>query len=253
MSDYTKRFDGKGKAYAASRPGYPAELFEQLVQENILTADTAIADVGAGTGLFSCAAAPYVKTVYAIDPSEDMLEQGRKAMEKSGVKILPGTAEKIPLPDASVDLISAAHCFHWFDKTAFLKECQRVLKPDGKVLILWNQHGIESPATQDNMQANTRFCKNWHQDKPVSGMSSSDQFDGFFQGDIQCWKIENPVIYDREGFLNRNFSSSYALKPEDPDYADWVQALDTIFDRYEDENHRLSYSYQTVVYLGSVN
>jgi len=106
-----RQFDHKGGMYREGRPAYPPALFERLQSAGLLAPTDIAADVGAGTGIFSRQLAAYVGKVYAVEPNDDM----RAAMQADvALSPLCGSAESIPLPDCSVDVITAAQAFHWF-------------------------------------------------------------------------------------------------------------------------------------------
>lgn len=103
-------------------------------------------DVGCGTGQSSRLLAPYFTHVVGIDISECQLEEARGVPGYPNVTYSKGTAEELPFPDASVDLLTAASAAHWFDQSKFLAEAQRVLKPGGCIALL----GFSD--------LNTKFC-----------------------------------------------------------------------------------------------
>ena len=151
----TSKFDNKGAVYAKARPGYPAALFSYLQENGILRKDAVVADVGSGTGIFTTQISAFAKTVFAVEPNEDMRRQAELQYAKlPGVVSVDGTAERTSLPDASADLITVAQAFHWFDREAFQTECRRLLKPHGKVLLVWNDRDTSSELIRDNFEIN---------------------------------------------------------------------------------------------------
>lgn len=122
----------------ASRPDYPAALFQRLLRERPAPAD--VADLGAGTGLFTegLLDAGYRCTAVEPDPGMRAAADGRLG-HRAGYGSLDGVAERLPLATASMDLITAAQAFHWFDVPRARAECQRVLRPGGSVLLVWNE------------------------------------------------------------------------------------------------------------------
>ena len=143
----THRFDGKSEIYAKARPKYAPELFVYLQNTLHIPAGSVFADIGSGTGIFTEQLLDCGYYVYAVEPGEDMR---RKAEEKlSGNEhftSIDGTASNTHLPNNSVDYITAAQAFHWFDAEAFREECRRILKPGGKVVIAYNSRVPPLPA-----------------------------------------------------------------------------------------------------------
>ena len=95
-----------------------------------------VADIGAGTGKLTATLVRLGAEVTAVEPDPQMLAELRRAMP--AVRSAPGSAEEIPLPDASVDAVLAGQAMHWFDMDRALPEIARVLRPGGVLAGLWN-------------------------------------------------------------------------------------------------------------------
>jgi len=96
-----------------------------------------VLDLAAGTGKFTALLVPTGAEVVAVEPVKEMGDELRSAV--AGVEVLEGTAESIPLPDASVDAVTVAQAFHWFEADAALSEIARVLKLGGGLAMVWNR------------------------------------------------------------------------------------------------------------------
>ena len=119
-------------AYERGRPPYPPEAVGWLIP-----ADAAhVLDLGAGTGKLTRQLTGCGLDVTAVEPSEGMREKLRQAVP--GVRALEGTAERIPLPDNSVDAVLVAQAWHWVDPVRAVPEVARVLGPGGQLGLLWN-------------------------------------------------------------------------------------------------------------------
>lgn len=128
---------GRGAdVYAASRPGYPPELGRWLSDDLGLGPDSAVLEIGAGTGKFTSLLVDSGAQVTALEPVATMLEH--LIADFPGVRPLAGQAEAIPLPDASVDAVVCATAFHWFASAAVLAEIRRVLRVGGVLGLVWN-------------------------------------------------------------------------------------------------------------------
>jgi SAM-dependent methyltransferase len=119
--------------YERGRPGYPDEAVDWILAE---TAPHAVVDVGAGTGKFTASLVARGLAVTAVDPDATMLEKLRANLP--GVAALAGSAESIPVPDASADLVTFAQAWHWVDAPAASVEVARVLRPGGALALVWN-------------------------------------------------------------------------------------------------------------------
>lgn len=118
--------------YAAGRPGYPPEAVSWALGGDALD----VVDVGAGTGKLTVELVRQGHRVIAVDPDEAMLAQLREAVP--GVPRRVGTAEALPLPDASADALLFGQVWHWVDVVAASREAARVLRPGGRLALLWN-------------------------------------------------------------------------------------------------------------------
>jgi ubiquinone/menaquinone biosynthesis C-methylase UbiE len=136
-------FDAGAAAYELARPGYPDEAIAVLVAMLGIAAGTAVLDLAAGTGKLTRRLVDLGAAVTAVEPVPGMREQLVAVLPQ--VRVLDGTAEAIPLPDASVDAVTVAQAFHWFDAPAALAEIARVLKPGGGLAILWNERDERTP------------------------------------------------------------------------------------------------------------
>lgn len=129
-------FDGAAEAYDRGRPSFPPDAVEKLVEVLGIGPGVRVLDLAAGTGKLTRMLAPTGAELVAVEPLDGM--RARLEASLPGVRALEGTAEAIPLPDASVDAVTAAQAFHWFDGKAALSEIHRVLAPGGRLGLLWN-------------------------------------------------------------------------------------------------------------------
>ncbi|KAB0494167.1 class I SAM-dependent methyltransferase [Pseudomonas vancouverensis] len=122
--------------YVRGRPDYPPQVAQWLSDELGLEDDKTVIDLGAGTGKFTARLVDTGAQVIAVEPVPQMLEKLSAAFP--GVLAVNGTAMDLPLPDASVDVVVCAQAFHWFAGSEALTEIARVLKPGGKLALVWN-------------------------------------------------------------------------------------------------------------------
>jgi ubiquinone/menaquinone biosynthesis C-methylase UbiE len=133
---FATAFEDAAQEYERGRPGYPSEAIDSLVRELHLDRLSVVVDLAAGTGKLTRDLTQRFDEVIAIEPLAAMREQLARAAPAA--RALEGTAERIPLADASADAVFVAQAFHWFDGRRALDEVARVLKPGGGLALLWN-------------------------------------------------------------------------------------------------------------------
>jgi len=139
-------FTGKTADYAASRPDYPAALFETLGTVCASFKGVTVADVGAGTGLLTQGLLKHGYRVVAVEPNLEMRRLADSLLGKlDGYCSVEGCAEAMPLDTASVHLITAAQAFHWFEVDRARAEFLRVLTAEGQVALIWNDRILDDP------------------------------------------------------------------------------------------------------------
>jgi SAM-dependent methyltransferase len=130
--DRSVSFGSQAAAYERGRPSYPPEAIDWLLPSGARD----VLDLGAGTGKLTTRLVERGLDVVAVDPIAEMLEVLRTALPQTPA--LLGTAEQIPLSDNSVDAVLVAQAWHWFDPERATREVTRVLRPGGRLGLVWN-------------------------------------------------------------------------------------------------------------------
>ena len=249
-----ERFTGKADIYKKFRPSYPKELLDYLYNEIGFNQDSAIADIGAGTGIFSRLLLERGSKVYCVEPNEDMRQTAETDFaELENFISVNAPAENTGLPEKSLDFVTAAQAFHWFDRQAFKLECQRILKNGGKVALVWNTRDYEIEIIKKDYIIREKYAID-RKGLGTDGGPRKAYIDDFFLDNIyESKNFENNLKYNRESWIGRNLSASYTPREEtDPEkYHEFVHDLGELFDEYNADGI-LSFPQFTQSYVGRV-
>jgi SAM-dependent methyltransferase len=136
-------FDAEAAAYERSRPTYPADAVAWLVDTLGIDARATVADVAAGTGKLTRLLVPTSATIVAVEPVAGMRAQLRRAVPSA--RIVAAQAEALPFGAGTLDAVTVAQAFHWFDRARALPELHRVLRPGGRVGVVSNDRDTSEP------------------------------------------------------------------------------------------------------------
>jgi SAM-dependent methyltransferase len=248
--DATTRFTDRVENYIKYRPGYPAAVFDALVADGYLAPQSAVADLGSGTGILSAAFLARGHTVHAVEPNDAMRQAAESLLgENARFTSINGTAEQTTLRDASVDLAVAGQAFHWFDGPKVRAECQRILRPGGGAALLWNDRETD---TSPFLIAYERLLLEKGTDyRAVDHKNVTDeQLSAFFGPDgYDVRQFPNEQRFDWAGLYGRAMSSSYVPHEGDARYTAFVDGLRAVFEAHAAAGH-VTVTYQTRMYVG---
>jgi SAM-dependent methyltransferase len=186
-------------AYERGRPGYPEEAVRWLVGDD----PQDVVDLGAGTGKLTRTLVALGHRVTAVEPLDEMRGQLEAAVPD--VTAVKGNAESTGLADASADVVTCAQSFHWFDHAVALPEIARVLRPGGRLALVWNSRDDREPwVAQLSEIIGNETVESWDVREPIDAS-------GFFEPvESLDFRFEQPL--DRETLLDLVLSRSYCAK-----------------------------------------
>jgi SAM-dependent methyltransferase len=250
--DSTTRFSNRVENYVRYRPSYPAGIIPILQQETQLSAASAIADVGSGTGLSTELFLRNGNEVFGIEPNAEMRRAAEEWLKSySNFHSIAATAENTTLPAASINYVVAGQAFHWFDRNLARQEFARVLQPGGWVVLFWNARRTNSSsflrAYETLLQEfGTDYREVRHEQVDASVIQP------FFCGEFATRRLVNEQRFDFDGLKGRLLSSSYVPSEDDPNHAPMIRELQRIFEIYNDDNG-VRFEYDTVLYFGHLS
>jgi SAM-dependent methyltransferase len=249
VKDSTQRFSSRVGNYVRYRPGYPPEVVGLLQRECGFTTDSVIADIGFGTGIFTRLLLENGNRVFGVEPNLDMRNAGEEFLRNyPSFTSLEGTAEATPLGNQSVDFVTAAQAAHWFDLKEARREFQRILKPEGWVVLLWNERRLENTAfLHDYEQLLLRYATDYQEIRHEGARSAIGHF--FGPSPVQQGEFEMSQEFDYAGLEGRLLSSSYAPAAGHANHEPMLRKLRQIFDKHQ-KNGRVAFEYDTQVYYG---
>ena len=241
----TSRFSNRAENYARFRPGYPDELFAFIEKTLGLSSSSSIVDIGSGTGLFAEPLLKHGYGVVCIEPNEDMRKAGEERLRKyPAFQSIGSTAEATSLPDQSVDLITIAQTFHWLDPVATRLECERILKPDGAVLLSWNRQSNKTTFEQKY----TALRKQYRIEEPGPKQIDPALIAAFFSPQTAQFNLfPNAQLLDFEGLKGQLLSKSYIPLPGHDLYDDMITELIQLFVA-NNKNGLVRIEYETLLY-----
>lgn len=245
MTDNRELFTAKAEDYARFRPSYPAAAVDWLRERS---SGGAVADIGAGTGIFTRLLLGRFSPVCAVEPNAAMRAAFRRFLPE--IPCFDGSGECTGLPDGALDLVTVAQAFHWLDEERFKAEARRILRRDGKAAIIWNSC-LKNEFTLARDEVCKRYCPRFRAGH--AGKRSAAEGDAFLRevyfSQVEVASFDNPFVMDLTAFLGNMRSRSYALAPGDGGFAGFETELQKVFDRFS-ENGVVTEPQSTEIFLG---
>lgn len=252
----TQRFTGRVEAYRRFRPTYPPAVVDLLVRECGLAPEAQIADIAAGTGIFTETLLAADFRVTAVEPNEEM-RAACAALQSAYPKltIVDGTAESTGLPAHSIHLITVAQAMHWFDPDRARSEFLRILRAkqegSGWCAVVYNNRRLSGDPFHDGYE---RLLLDYGTDYAAvkqqhMGGQRLAQF--FAPAKMQTATLPNPQPLTLEALAGRVLSSSYSPQPGHPRFEAMRSAMARLFAETE-ENGVVTMHHDCVVCWGQL-
>ena len=217
MRDPKTRFTDRVDDYVRYRPGYPREVIDLLVRECGLGPATVVADLGSGTGILSKLLLESGARVLGVEPNAAM----RAAAERDlhglpRFQTVDGSAEATGIDPSSVDLVTAAQAFHWFEPTRARAELTRILRSPGFVALIWNNRA-PTPFNVEYEAMLDRFAPDYAGVRERDRSPEPKMRAFYAPADLHRASFPNRQRFDELGLRGRLMSSSYAPREGDSD------------------------------------
>lgn len=259
--DTLNRFSNRVENYVRYRPSYPMEIVPFLKEEGILTSESVIADIGSGTGISAEMFLKNGNVVYGVEPNKEMRDAAQKLLKTyTNFCSMNATAEGTMLPTEEIDLIISGQAFHWFDKQKSKIEFERILKPEGYVVLMWNDRRTDRTTF---LQAYEAFIKKFAIDylevnhKNIDEASFNDFYDcpneeaGLGKENYKMKSFDNFQYLDLDGLKGRILSSSYMPDRGHKNFDNMMREMENVFNRFQ-ENGKVTIEYDTKIYYGKL-
>ncbi|MDE6597808.1 MAG: class I SAM-dependent methyltransferase [Clostridia bacterium] len=253
MVNNEEKFSGKATHYDYARPAYAESLLNTLYSDYGFSPQSIIADIGSGTGIFTEQLLKRGNKVYGVEPNTDMRKAGEKRLKGyQNFVSVNGDAANTNLINSFIDIITVAQALHWFPLEEFSKECKRILKPNGQVVIVYNQR-CNDFINKDVDAVVARYCD-------VRNASTGSAYielkrkriNELYNGKFIEISKSNSLFMDKNKFLSYWLSRSYAPREGDVNYKLFVNDIVLVFDKYAKDG-LITLKQESIAYMGKVN
>ena len=242
-----ERFSDRAEDYAKYRPSYPSKTIDCILEGLGKSSQLIAADIGAGTGISARLLADRGVGVKAIEPNAAMRQA---ATPHTLVQFEDGNAENSKLKDNSVDLVTCFQSFHWFNPEPTLIEFARILKPKGKIALIWNDRDIngEDEFTSQHGKIITQASSN----SPIHSRLDKNSFEvmNALFTHLARYSFPYQQAMTKKRLIGLALSASYIPKRGEV-HQQLVNNLTNLYQKYSDGAGLVYLQYKTSVYLSS--
>lgn len=248
-----ERYSSKTDDYAKYRPNFPNEIVEFLYSNDFINSNSIIADIGSGTGRFTRLLLEKGNKVYGVERNDEMRAKAEQLLSQySNFISIRGSAEETVLTDNTIDLITAAQAFHWFNKEKCLSEFKRIIKKNGKVLILWD----DFLTNYNNFSIEYGKVLNKYRIVELGQMEKrftrTEMISDFFRNNkYETLSFTHEIYQNFNSIKGGALSASFTPKPDEVNYKPFLLELQEVFEKFQSEGKVLT-AFQTICYLGKI-
>jgi SAM-dependent methyltransferase len=253
FKDAKQRFSNRAEDYARYRPNYPPEVLPLLHKWDHLQGHHVIADIGSGTGLLAKLFLDHGNQVIGVEPNAEMRAAGEDFLKSyKNFTSVAGSAEATTLPSDGVDFVVAGQAFHWFDPSPTREEFRRILKTEGRAIVLWNERLLdETPFLREYEELLNKYGTDYA--RVSESYPHAEQMLQFFKpNEFTSHALPNFQEFDFEGLSGRLRSSSYAPTAAQPKFEPMMEELHRIF-KANQKHGKVRVEYRTHVYSGKLD
>ena len=238
-------FDTKSKNYADYRPGFPQAAVDLIFS---IVPDPVMADIGSGTGRLSGRCLGRAEKLYAVEPNAQMRKVAEEQFsEHTNYQSVAAFAQQTSLPEKSLDVITVASAYHYFDNEATRKEFRRILKAGGYVFLFWDVY------TGNIYDEEKAVIDRKYRTHPTYGSAHEKRAEALFGKDKYQTKEYVNIIYQTyEAFLGGWSSASYIPHVGTPEYVKFEKEARALFERFE-INGVIELKVTTVCFYGQLS
>jgi SAM-dependent methyltransferase len=249
--DSRRRFTERVRDYVRYRPSYPETLIDSLFGAVGEAHEIEIADIGSGSGIFTRLLLERGAKVFGVEPNTAMRAAAESELSAEDRFVsIDGEAEKTGLDAESVDLVTAAQAFHWFNNARTLTEFARILRPGGQLALIWNRRRLEEPFQHAYDALLREFCADY-ESVNHQRLDDRDFNDCFESGRMRISNFENHQLLELDGLLGRLKSASYCPPENSPTWAALRAELEHLFAQHARAGV-LEFAYESRLYLGPI-
>ncbi len=251
QQDSVRRFSHRAENYDRYRPNYPSELLEFMHDYVSLCPTHILADIAAGTGIFTEQLAGWGNTIYVVEPNTYMRQMAlRRLAAFESCIFVDGTAEATGLPSKSTDLIVSAQAFHWFDVAQTKKEFKRIGREDAYVAVIWNLRNMDTPF-EAGLETVIRTYAVDYLRVSQRKMETADVL-SFFSPEVPEYRIfEHVDFLTFEQLRGRTLSYTYMPDETSEMLPEVLASLVALFDEHQQDGV-VRLSYQTKLFIGQL-